>query len=499
MAGLPAPGVARRLTVLTYLAAVLISLGVTLRTQRLALQELAWADEFIYLVGARNIVERGTLDTNFYVTYSILRKGHPHRDVHMPGYILVLSPFVAAFGATLKAGVLLNALLFVVCAVLVASLARALLPDPRQALVTAVLFPLLPPFPGYIQVVWAEMAITCVFLLGIWWLLRSRSVAGAAVAGVLFGSGALFRETLLLAAPIYVARLERRHLWRGFVPAAVVTLGVVFALFGGGRAVHPNALFPSALEEAWASETPARTFTALILKNLATNVKLTLASQPLETAEDAVLAFLLLLALLAALGSRRLSGPARSFANGTLASLGLLTIAVFVLYVVRQRGGVWGGVRAYMTFAPLMLILSVPLFSFRRAIVAALSAGALATGLVALDLWQVRFFNRYKGSDLEDQIRNDEYVSRWIDAYRPRRIVSRRSFRYGYTHYPVDVVWQPPDDGRELAALNQALSYEFLVIHERSVLRHVLMRNPRYLRLNKEDRGAEFLIWRRLY
>src|SRR5687768_15513084 len=159
MAGLPAAGMARRLTVITYLAAVLLSLGVGLRTQRLALQELAWADEFIYLVGARNIVERGTLDTNFYVTYSILRKGHPHRDVHMPGYILVLSPFVAAFGPTLAAGVLLNVMLFVVSALLVASIARALLPDPRQALVAAVLFPLLPPFPGYIQVVWAEIVI----------------------------------------------------------------------------------------------------------------------------------------------------------------------------------------------------------------------------------------------------------------------------------------------------------------------------------------------------
>jgi hypothetical protein len=27
----------------------------------------------------------------------------------------------------------------------------------------------------------------------------------------------------------------------------------------------------------------------------------------------------------------------------------------------------------------------------------------------------------------------------------------------------------------------------------------VLRDNPRFLRINKEDRGAEFLIWRRLY
>jgi hypothetical protein len=123
---------------------------------------------------------------------------------------------------------------------------------------------------------------------------------------------------------------------------------------------------------------------------------------------------------------------------------------------------------------------------------------AVAAASLWLDRWQVRFFNRYKGSDLEDQGRHAAYLARYIDAFHPHRIASR-SFLYGLTHYPVEVIWSLPRDGGELAALNQAVPYEFLVIHERSDLRRFLVDNPRYVRVNRDDRGAELLIWRRLY
>ena len=80
---------------LAVLGPVLLALAVTVVAHRQALLEVAWPDEVIYLVGARNVLERGTLDTNFYLTYSLLRRGYPHRDVHMPGYVLALTPAVA--------------------------------------------------------------------------------------------------------------------------------------------------------------------------------------------------------------------------------------------------------------------------------------------------------------------------------------------------------------------------------------------------------------------
>ena len=81
---------------------------------------------------------------------------------------------------------------------------------------------------------------------------------------------------------------------------------------------------------------------------------------------------------------------------------------------------------------------------------------------------------------------------------RPQRVVAR-AFTYGLEHYPVEVVWSLPRDKRELVALEAAVPFEVLAFHEKNPLRFALIDNPRYLRLNKDDRGAEFLVWRRLY
>lgn len=464
-----------------------------------ASHDVAWPDECIYLAGARNVNERGTLDTNFYLTHSILARGYPHRDVHMPGYVLSLAPFVRALGPTLSAAAALNASLFVACVALVFYIARSLLGGGPGAAIAAGLFVLLPPFPGYLFVVYPEIVVGFVFLAGIAWLLRGHGVAHAAVAGALFAAGALFRETLLFALPVYLARLSRRDLLRGFLPASLATLLLVVAPLSRDRAVHPNALYPSVLEDAQRSPHPLRTLVRALRGNVEQNLRLASEADPLRNPEDATLALLAGLALSAALGTRLLPQPQRRVGRAALASLALLAAAVLLLYVVRARGGVWGGVRAFMCWAPLLLVLSTPLL-LRPAsrLLSALLLAGLAAGFLALDRRQVLFFNHYKRTDLEDQRRNELYIARYIDRYHPRRIVSR-SFTYGLSHWPVEVVWSLPADYDELTRLEQALGYDFLIIHEKHPIRLYLVQNPRYLRINKQDKGAEFLIWRRLY
>src|SRR5262245_1501170 len=80
------PSLATRLLTLAVLMALVVM--VVFFTRKVAAPTVAWPDECIYLASARNINERGSLDTNFYLTYSILARGYPHRDVHMPGYVL---------------------------------------------------------------------------------------------------------------------------------------------------------------------------------------------------------------------------------------------------------------------------------------------------------------------------------------------------------------------------------------------------------------------------
>lgn len=461
--------------------------------------DVAWPDEFIYLVGARNVAERGSLDTNYYLTYSLLRRGHPHRDVHMPGYVLALSPFVRLLGATLAAALALNVPLFLLSVLLVFLIARALLQDLPQAAAAAALFAVLPPFPSYVAMALPEIATAFAFLCGIAWLLLGRGRLHGVLAGVLFALGALMRETLLLALPIYALRLERRELWRRFVPAALVTLLVVVAPLARERAVHPNALYPSLLEEARRAPQPAAALAGTVWRNVLTNVGDLRAMRPLRDAEDAVLGLLLLLTAAPVVAWPRLAPGARRFAAGLLASLGLLTAAVLCLYVVRARGGVWGGVRAYMSFAPLLLVLLVPalLRPGRRALGGALLL-ALGVALLALNEGQLYYFMRDRQATREDQLRQARYLEEQIDAEAPARVLGRL-FLYGLERYPVEVIWSPPRNAEELGALENAVPFDFVALHRRSELRQLFIANPRYRRVNKAEKEAELAIWRRLY
>lgn len=471
--------------------------GVAWLAWQRSFHEVVWPDECIYLVGARNLVERGSLDTRFYLTHSLLVRGYPHRDVHMPGYLFALAPFVRNLGTTLAAGATLNLLLFFASAPLVYLAARSLMPDGPGPLIAAALFAVLPPFPGYLYVVYPELTVTFVFLVGLTWLLSGTGRLHAPLAGVLFALGALFRETLLLALPLYVVRLPRRQLIRGFAPAALATLLALHPL-SSNRAVHPNALYPSLVEEALRSGTPVASLVAALWQNVSANLRLAGQARPFENPEDLTLLLLALLALAPLAAWPWLSREARRLAAGTLVSLGLLAGAVLTLYVVRERGGVWGGVRAAMCWAPWLLGFAlVPLLRVRVALARGVLLAALACGFLYVDQRHLYFFYRYKQTNYEDQDRQARTMERYLDRLPVGRIAAR-NYLYGLRHYPVEVIWSLPRDRHELVRLERAIEYDFIVIHQVSPLRLALVHNPRYARVNKDDKDAELLIWRRL-
>jgi hypothetical protein len=297
------------------------------------------------------------------------------------------------------------------------------------------------------------------------------------------------RETLLVTFPLAWARLPRRELWRGFVPGALFSLLLVAAPLSRDRAIHPNALYPSVFEEARRSSEPFGLLLDTLLKNAgpepgrrrgrrgrsrAPRTRCCCSSPAWPRRRCSRLP--------------RLPPATRRLAAATLVSLFALSLAVLFLYVVRARGGVWGGVRAYMCFAPLLLVFAVGALRGMRAPPRGALALAFAALLLLLDTRQLYRFLRYKSSDHEDQGRHARYVADYVAREHPRRILGRL-FLYGFLHYPTEIIWSPPRDYPELRALEQKLIFDYVVINDRSPLRLHLIRNPRYVRVNKEDRA----------
>jgi len=479
--------------------ALLVGLGVlvALAAWPRSLHDVAWPDEYIYLAGARNIVERGSLNTQYYLANSLLVRGYPHRDVHMPGYILALAPLVKLFGATLQAAAALNVFLFLVSILLVHALARRLLETEEAAILSAALFAIAPPTAGYLFIAYSELLTTFALLLAVFLSARATGSAGAFVAGAVFGLGALVRETLLVALPVHFALLPRRAFWRSFLPGMLASLLLCVAPLARDRAVHPNAIYPSVLEDARRSNTPLATLAAALGRNALQNLHDVAEANPIGNTEDRALFVLLLLAAVGIVSLRRLPPAPRRLAWGTFAALVALSLAVLFLYVVRVRGGVWGGVRAYMAFVPLLVILCAGALRGLGRGVRAIAAGVLLFLFWATAKDQLYLFARFKGQNLEDDGRYSRTVADEIGRSAPRRIAGRL-FRYGLEHYPTEIIWSLPRDYPELVALEKAVAYDYLVIPPNSALRLFLIRNPRYLRVNRDDKGAELLIFRRL-
>lgn len=477
---------------------VLVALGAGVAKISLsrALPELGWPDEWIYLTQARNIAERGTLNTNFYIASSIEKIGYPHRDVHLPGYALVLAAAGSWNGYTFETATALNVACYLVTVLSVFALARGFVSTTRSALAAA-LVAILPPYPGYLAVAYPEhltaTAVILLITLAVW----IRGPLATFLLGFAVGTSLLFRETVLFALPIFAERLGIRRALRFFLPGLLLAGATLLPPFSAKRAIHPNALYPSAITEALASAEPIRQLWATISGNARANLGLLFSSNPIERAEDAVLVFLILLGLAALAASWVIESERRPFARSMLLSTALLFAAMVLVYVVRERGGVWGGVRALMPMAPLFVVVLCGLRVGR------LPAGILVSTLVTVSLilnsWQISFFNRYKGSNLEDQDRAAAFIEERTKRFAPRRVVGGRYFQYAYRNFPVEVVWSGADTMTNLNRLYLKAPFDFVVIHRRSAMRFDLRNDARYEWLNAaEGQAAEYQIYRRV-
>lgn len=475
---------------------ILLVAGVARVSLSRALPEFGWPDEWIYMTGARNIAERGTLNTNYYIASSIETLGYPHRDVHLPGYALALAAAGSMRGFSFKTAAELNVLCYGLLVLSTFFLATGFLSTGRS-LLAATIVAILPPYPGYLAIAYPEHVTAAAFVLLVTAAVWTETSAGALLLGFLVGVALLFRETLLFALPIFAQQLGSRRFVRFFLPGLGLASVTILPPLSRHRAIHPNALYPSVITEAFKSPDPISTLVLQVMDNARTNLEFLFTSNPLARAEDAVLLLLIALFMAGLLASFTLEARVRGFVRAVLASTALLFAAMIVIYVIRERGGVWGGVRALMPMAPLVVI---PLCGLR---LGRIGSGAVIASVVGLSLflnsWQIAFFNRYKGSNLEDQDRAATFIEERTRRYAPRRVVGGRYFQYGFRNYPVEVVWSGGDNMASLNRLYLKAPFDFVVIHRRSAMRFDLRKDHRYEWLNAaEGQAAEYQIYRRI-
>jgi hypothetical protein len=465
----------------------------------------ALADEYAYLADAKHFASTGSLHTRFYLAESILAHGHPLKDVHAPGYVLLLGAFMrlVPVPGDYWIAVALNVLCYALSAFLVGDITRALGRGARAAGIAAALYLVLPLFLVFVFWAMAELVLGTAFLFTLWAALRhGHRTRGAVLAGLLFGLTFLIRESVLFGVPAVLAVLSRsrRSAVAFLATAAAFVLLVYFPLSrdraeGGANLLRPGFSHAFAYDVFVAGEL-GRFGEAgrLVLERAQRNYRE--LTQPEESVMEAapergVLLLYVFLPLWALGAWPRLSGLERRLLVGLVVGWVALVAALFFVYVIVQ----YSGYRYLMFLIPAFLpwIAREDGHAERRFQKSDLVPLGLAVAGLALSAGALTILNPFKAT----RERGAE-VARYVEPYltgQPERVMWARAYDYGLRHYPTEVIIWPPKLRSEFKALEHAVWFDYVVLPVGS---NWAEGRAHYERVNAGDPDAPAWIYRRL-
>ncbi len=412
---------------------------------------LAWSDEYVYAVMARNVAEGRGLVTNLYHSRALLEGGFPLGDVHMPGQAVWTSAFLRVFGPGEWVPALASQAAFVLAGWLTyrAACARA---GRAAGVAAAVLLLLTPSLAAYSHTAMPEAAIVMISaaVLAFAGRLEESGAAWRAVAlAGLICCAVLLRESLLVLAPIGFLAATRARQRRVFTIALGLGLASLVPLYLS-RAPYPHFL----------SDLPRGAGLLVALREQA----LANLSWPHPGAfvwdwvfvSQYCLGLVLPIVVLVSMRSR--------LERRLAAELCFLLAATFagLMCVYPLRG--WAAVRVLLFLAPWssVLLAALCVSPGRRAWLPLGLAVALGLGWLTM---------RASGSLARDRARerrawsaDTEYLLRFTAGRRIDAISARGAFDFAWRAFPAVVIWNGPSDAATLARLDRRLRLDAVVV-----------------------------------
>jgi 4-amino-4-deoxy-L-arabinose transferase-like glycosyltransferase len=445
-----------------YMAALSITALALIVSYRMGFPRIAWSDEVLYAVVARNLVEHGSLQTTLYYPEAIVRGGYPLRDVHMPGYMLLLALPVALFGPTDAALMLPSRVAFLLSGLLIYWLGKQLF-SPAVGYASVVAFCAYPVFFNYANTAMVELALVLIALLyfGVWVAaLDGPRLYQGVVLAVLLAMGILVRETFFVFLPAALYAVWR---WPGetrrrasllFAASFLVLLaGVVYPL-SQGRSYYPNS-FSNVLDMG---------DLRLIANGFLDNFSLQASRYIREFdnfPEDHVRTIQAIIVLLGLVALLRFQKKGREAAGYFL--LASLVAWLFLSIFFTSNG--WRGLRQLMmTLPPGLILLNGLVFSLRPTWVR-LGLFGTQLALFCVFTW---FTAQALTADRADHYKEDYAEARIlaenIGAYHPHMVLAYRPWLYALQFFPVNVIYRWPDSLGTWQGIQQHVVIDAIVV-----------------------------------
>lgn len=416
---------------------------------------LVWSDEIVYGVVARNIADGRGPVSNFVHPDSVLARGLPLHDVHLPAHAYLLSVGVRLLGPGERVPEAVGSIAFALAALAVFGLGRLLAGEAAGAWAAA-LFAFFPSAAAYGASGMSEA--TFFPLVAGWWLLwcvalRDHRTWQAGALGLALALTATHHETalaLLLPAAFALWRWPapgRRSAVLAFLAGFVPWMAAAFVPLYRARAPYPHVV--SFVLDTVRETGSLRPFADTLARNL----------QPWSHpgAGLAVYAFIVACAAAAVALTWRARDLRRSVAVWTAVVMAATFVVLAPLHVLRG----WIPVRMFVALIPPALAVIACGLASRGTAFA--RHGPPAVALAACLALSVPA-NRWLARDRQEHADEGRAYSAFIRAHvaSPRVVIAERAYRYGWDAYPVTVV-DVDVDGLRLAALAKRAEIDAVV------------------------------------
>ena len=445
-----------------WLVVLLMGLLALSLSYKVGFPRIAGSDSVYYAVVARNIVERGSLNTTVYLPQDIADVGYPLRDVHLVGYPLVLAIPVALFGASDAVMLLPSQIAFLLSGLLIFWVAKRIYSLPI-AYASVIAFYVYPLFFYYSNTVMAESTLVFVAVLYFaLWIdsLQKPKAFHPLVLGGLLALGALIRPTFLLLAPTALYSL---YLWpKQTRRRAALQFSLIFVLF------LLAVVYPLSLHRAQGTYKLNTMLAAggpiAVIKSLLENFFLQVGRHfavPKDVPDDYIRLLQMILVLICVWSYRRFSGLQKAVIGYLLVTA--ITNWLFLSIFYTPSGS--RGLRSLMmTLPPALIIINALLWRIRSWWLRYTSL-IIQFSLFCILIW----LGRPEFHDARVEFYAEEHTQAQIFAeelapYQPSVVMAYKPWLYALESFPVNVIWQLPESAEMMQTVQSEVTIDAIVV-----------------------------------
>jgi CubicO group peptidase (beta-lactamase class C family) len=424
----------RARTLLGVMTALALALTALVVARAHSPRGLVWSDEIVYAVVARNIAEGHGPVSSFVHPDSILARGLPLADVHLPAHAYLLSVGMRLLGPGERVPEAVGSVAFVLAALAVFALGR-MLADDAAGVWAAALFAFFPSTAAYGASGMSEA--TFFPLVAGWWLvwcvaLRDRRAWQAGALGLALALTATHHETalaLLLPAAFALWRWPsegRRSAALAFAAGFLPWMALVFWPLYRARAPYPHVV--SFVMDSVRETGSLRPFADTVARNL----------QPWSHPGVglALYAFIVACAVAAVALSWHRRDLGRSLAAWTALVMAATFVVLAPLHVLRG----WIPVRMFVVLIPPALAVIACGLASRRSRLARQGPPAIVLAVcLALSVPANAWLARDRREHADEGRAYSVFVRQHVPAA-ARVVIAERAYRYGWDAYPVTVI-----------------------------------------------------------